>query len=120
MLGQSSIKKVISPSGHGDLNLEREAGSLGNGLKAWTGGRLRRDGKLRIGVVAKGTPFWEWLIPRLGIHAWTWKAGSKESLGDKLERELVDVVLFDKVVPQTSSPVWNSPRVKCVMWEEWG
>eukprot|EP00978_Attheya_sp_CCMP212_P014305 scaffold36375_cov35-Attheya_sp.AAC.1 len=95
-------------------------GNLGNGLKAWTGGQLRGNGKLRIGVVTKGTPFWEWLIPRFGIHVWTWETGSKEDLKLKLEKEPVDIVLFDRADPSTANPVWNSPHVKCIMWEAWG
>ena len=80
---------------------------------------MRRNGKLRIGVVTKGTPFWEWLIPRLGVHTWTWEVGSKESLQDKLAADPVDVVLFDKTAPKTSNPVWKSPHVKCIVWEDW-
>eukprot|EP00978_Attheya_sp_CCMP212_P038957 scaffold198227_cov75-Attheya_sp.AAC.4 len=84
------------------------------------GGLLRRNGKFRIGVVAKGTPFWEWLTPRLGTYTWTWQSGSKESLKEKLESEPVDVVLFDKLAPSSAHPVWNDPTVKFVMWEAWG
>eukprot|EP00978_Attheya_sp_CCMP212_P008743 scaffold20529_cov53-Attheya_sp.AAC.4 len=81
----------------------------------------KKKGKFRIGVVAKGTPFWEWLTPRLGTHSWTWNSGDKKkTLRDMLQEDPVDVVLFDKIAPSTSSPVWNDPNVKFVMWEVWG
>ena len=80
---------------------------------------LRRNQGWKIGVVSSGTPFWEWLIPRLGVHVWTFRQGIDVDLKSKLKSEPVDVVLFDKSAPSTSCPVWKAAGVKCVMWEAW-
>ena len=31
-----------------------------------------RKGGARIGIIAEGLPFWEWVIERIGVLAWTW------------------------------------------------
>jgi hypothetical protein len=33
-----------------------------------------------------------------------------------MELDEVDTILFDKVAPRSSHPVWNSPSVKLVIW----
>jgi hypothetical protein len=91
-------------------------------------------------VVASRRPYWEWVIGRFGVLAWTWMdkgdgrwshpKGAKvvrpvgatsvemnrKQFSSLLVSDEVDVVLFDEIAPRVNDPVWNSASVKLVIW----
>jgi hypothetical protein len=93
----------------------------------------------RLGIVAEGSPFWQWAIETLVILTWTWlanddgywahpheanvrrpisndKTTSEEKLRALLESDKVNEVLFDKVAPRANQPVWSSSSIKVAIW----
>jgi hypothetical protein len=76
-------------------------------------------GDVRFGVVATGTPFWEWLAGKGFIHVWTYEktSGATDAvLESMLRNDSVDVVLFDYVFPRSGHAVWSTIGVKIVVW----
>jgi hypothetical protein len=75
----------------------------------------RRPRVLCFGVVpGGGTPFWEWSEGRGFAHAWT--VDGVNSIGQKLLRDPVDVLLFDGFLARMDSMVWDAPRLRAILW----
>jgi hypothetical protein len=40
-----------------------------------------QKGGVRIGIIAEGSPLWEWAIGRFRVLAWTWPSNDNERWG---------------------------------------
>ena len=111
--------------------LESEA--LGHGVREAIYEEIEVGRKTtRFGVVANGTPFWEWAVPAGGRLAWVWGANLGDQLAcrERLGKDVwlegdanlgdlppVDVVLFEGAGPGSTHAVWTDLKtVNAIVW----
>lgn len=79
---------------------------------------LHRKVRVRFGVVARATPFWEWSEGRGLEHAWTVIPADKtrNDIAERLRLEPVEVLFFENNILATHHPAWRDPVLQVMAW----